>query len=289
MPDDVSSTRKPEPASGGPADAGGAETLAVFRALARILEEGRAAALCTVEEASGSTPREAGARMAVPADGRPVGTIGGGVLEHTVIDRARACLAAGRGETAELALDERREGGLAARCGGTVRVRIEVLGAPQRVVIFGAGHVGAATARVARDAGFLPLVLDDRADLLEPLAAERIAVRTAPAEQAVEAAALRAEDAIVVVTRGHAHDERVVTDALRGELAYAGMIGSKRKVAATREALARSGVPAARITALHAPIGLDIGAETPGELAVCIVGEIIRVLRQGRGGGSPEI
>jgi xanthine dehydrogenase accessory factor len=93
----------------------------------------------------------------------------------------------------------------------------------------------------------------------------------------------------VVVTRGHAHDERVVTDALRGELAYVGMIGSKRKVAATREALARSGVPAARIAALHAPIGLDIGAETPGELAVCIIGEIIGVLRQGRGGGSPEI
>ena len=289
MPDDASSTRRPGSESGCPSDAGGAENLEVFRALARILEEGRAAALCTVEEVTGSTPREAGARMAVPADGRPVGTIGGGALEHAVIDRARACLAAGRGETAELALDERREGGLAARCGGTVRVRIEVLGAPRRVVIFGAGHVGAATARVARDAGFLPLVLDDRPDLLEPLAAERIAVRTAPAERAVEAATLRAEDAVVVVTRGHAHDERVVADALRVELAYAGMIGSKRKVATTREALARSGVPAARIAALRAPIGLDIGAETPGELAVCIVGEIIRVLRRGRAGGPPEI
>ena len=168
------------------------------------------------------------------------------------------------------------------RCGGTVRVRIEVLGAPRRVVIFGAGHVGAATARVARDAGFLPLVIDDREDLLGPLQAEGVATLAAAAERAVEAAGVRAEDCGVVVTRGHAHDERVVTDVLRGPApAYAGMIGSRRKVAATREALARAGVAAERVAALRAPIGLDIGAETPGELAVCIVGEIVQVLRRG--------
>jgi xanthine dehydrogenase accessory factor len=123
-------------------------------------------------------------------------------------------------------------------------------------------------------------VLDDRDDLLAPLAAEGLPTRNVPHEQAVERAALRPEDCAVVVTRGHAHDERIATDALRRPLAYAGMIGSKRKVAATREALAKNGVPAGRIAALHAPIGLDIGAETPGELAVCIVGEIIRVLRK---------
>jgi len=218
--------------------------------------------------------------MAVPDEGRTAGTVGGGVLEHAIIERARACLAAGRGEVADLTLDEAQEGGLPARCGGAVRVRIEVLGAPRRIVVFGAGHVGAATARVARDAGFLPLVLDDRDDLLAPLAAEGIPTRKAPAEDAVRAAALRPEDCAVLVTRGHAFDERIATDALRLPLAYAGMIGSKRKVAATREALAGKGVPSARIAALHAPIGLDIGAETPGELAVCIVGEIIRVLRK---------
>ncbi|MBI5489551.1 MAG: XdhC family protein [Deltaproteobacteria bacterium] len=259
----------------------GVETLDVFRAVVRYLEEGRAVALCTVEETSGSAPREAGAKMAVPDGGRSVGTVGGGVLEARINDRARACLGAGRGETAELVLDESAEGGLPAQCGGTVRVRIEVLGAPRRVVIFGAGHVGAATARVARDAGFLPLVLDDRDDLLAPLAAEGLAVQAAGAERAVQAAVLRKEDCVVVVTRGHAHDERIVGDALRGPAtAYVGMIGSRRKVAAAREALARGGVAAERLAALRAPIGLDIGAETPGELAVCIVGEIIRVLRK---------
>lgn len=260
---------------------GSTETLEVFRAVARFLEEGSAAALCTVEATAGSTPREAGSRMAVSADGRMAGTVGGGALEHAIVERARACLRSGCGETAELALDAGRAGGLPAECGGTVRVRIEVLGAPRRVVIFGAGHVGAATARVARDAGLLPLVLDDRADLLEPLAAEGIAVRAAPAEGAVAAAGLRPEDAVVVVTRGHAHDERIATDALRGELAYAGMIGSRRKVAVTRERLAEAGIPPERIAALHAPIGIDIGAETPGELGVCIVAEVIRVLRKG--------
>lgn len=260
---------------------GSMETLEVFRAIARCLEQGTAVALCTVEATAGSTPREAGSRMAVPADGTPAGTVGGGALEHEVVERARACLRAGRGETAELALDNHKAGGLAAECGGTVRVRIEVLAAPRRLVIFGAGHVGAATARVARDAGLLPLVIDDRADLLEPLAAEGIAVRSAPAEEAVAAAALRPEDGVVVVTRGHAHDERIATDALRFDLAYAGMIGSRRKVAVTRERLAQAGIPPARIEALHAPIGIDIGAETPGELAVCIVAEVIRVLRKG--------
>jgi xanthine dehydrogenase accessory factor len=260
----------------------GVESLEAFRAVVGFLEEGLAAALCTVEETSGSAPREAGARMAVPERGRPVGTVGGGALEAKIIARARACLGAGRGETAELVLDEAAEGGLAARCGGTVRVRIEVLGAPRRVVIFGAGHVGASTARVARDAGFLPLVIDDRDDLLGPLAAEGISTLAAAAGRAVEAAALRSDDCVVVVTRGHAHDERVVTDALRGPVvAYAGMIGSRRKVAATREALGRAGIPAERIAGLRAPIGLDIGAETPGELAVCIVGEIVQVLRKG--------
>jgi xanthine dehydrogenase accessory factor len=258
----------------------GLETLAVLRAATRFLEDGCAVALCTVDAASGSTPREAGARMAVPAAGRPAGTVGGGILEHEIIERAKACLAAGRDETIDLPLDERREGGIDSRCGGTVRVRIEVLGAPRRVVIFGAGHVGAATARVARDAGFMPVVVDDREDLLEPLRAEGLAVRAAPAERAVAAAALRPDDCVVVATRGHAHDERIVADALPHELAYAGMIGSRRKVAATQEALRRAGVAEDRIRSLHAPIGLDIGAETPGELGVCIVGEIVRVLRR---------
>jgi xanthine dehydrogenase accessory factor len=160
-------------------------------------------------------------------------------------------------------------------------VRIEVLGAPRRVVIFGAGHVGAATARVARDAGFLPLVIDDREDLLGPLEAEGIGTAAAGAERAVVAAAVREADCVVVVTRGHAHDVQVVTDVLRGPApAYAGMIGSRRKVAATREALAKAGIEPERIAALRAPIGLDIGAETPGELAVCIVGEIVQVVRK---------
>jgi xanthine dehydrogenase accessory factor len=135
---------------------------------------------------------------------------------------------------------------------------------------------------VARAAGLLPLVLDDRTDLLEPLAAEGLAVRSAPAAGAVAAAALRPADCVVVVTRGHEHDERIVTDALGHELTYAGMIGSRRKVAALREALAQAGVPPARREALHAPIGLDIGAETPGELAVCIVAQVIQVLRKTR-------
>jgi xanthine dehydrogenase accessory factor len=261
---------------------GSTETLAVFRAVSRFLEQGSTVALCTVEATAGSTPREAGSRMAVPADGRPVGTVGGGALEHAIIERALRCLQAGCGETTELALDAQKAGGLAAQCGGNVRIRIEVLGAPRRVVIFGAGHVGAATARVARDAGLLPLVLDDRPDLLEPLAAEGLAVRSAPAATAVAAAALRPEDCVVVVTRGHEHDERIVTDALGHELTYAGMIGSRRKVAALREALAQAGVPPARREALHAPIGLDIGAETPGELAVCIVAQVIQVLRKTR-------
>ncbi|MBN1771163.1 MAG: XdhC family protein [Deltaproteobacteria bacterium] len=267
---------------------GSTETLEVFRAIARALERGTAVALCTVEATAGSTPREAGSRMTVPGEGRPTGTVGGGALELAIVERARGCLQTGRGETAELALDAQKAGGLAAECGGTVRVRIEVLGAPRRLVVFGAGHVGAATARVARDAGLLPLVIDDRADALEPLAAEGLAVRSAPAEEAVAAAALRCEDCVVVVTRGHEHDERVVTDALKQELAYVGMIGSRRKVETTRKALARAGIPPARIDALHAPIGIDIGAETPGELAVCIVAEVIGVLRQGRSRRRPE-
>ncbi|MDI7267140.1 MAG: XdhC family protein [Myxococcota bacterium] len=256
----------------------GTESLAVFRALAEFIEAGMPCALCTVEHAAGSTPREAGARMVVPADGRPVGTVGGGALESAVVDRALEWIASGTTGTVDLALDAAKEGGLPAQCGGAVRVRIETIAPPRRIVIFGAGHVGAATARVARAAGFLPVAIDDRDDLLDPLRRDGIATIRAPLDDAAAAAAVRPSDALVVVTRGHAFDLDVVRQVLRAPCAYIGMIGSRRKVATTREALLSAGFSETDFARLRAPIGLDIGAETPGELGVAIVGQIVATL-----------
>jgi xanthine dehydrogenase accessory factor len=261
----------------------GIETAGVLRAVVEALDAGLGVVLCTVESVEGSAPRGPGARMMVPAEGPTAGTVGGGILEAKVVERARECLAAGRDARLEFDLDESRPDALGARCGGRATVRFESFLPAGRVVIFGGGHVGAAVGRVARAAGLPPLVVDDRRDLLEPIAADGIPTACAPPESWVDAAKLRPEDAVVVVTRGHAHDERTARDALTRPFApaYAGMIGSRRKVAVTRANLARDGVPPDRLDALHSPIGLDIGAETPGEIAVAVVAEIVAERRRG--------
>ena len=250
----------------------------VFTAVAEALERGEPAALVTIVSTTGSTPQRVGAKMLVFADGRTVGTIGGGCYENDAFGKARQAIEARTPQLVhyELSDDFAQETGLI--CGGQMDVYIEPIEPSPELYIIGAGHVGLHLARLAHEVGFRVHVVDDREKFANaerfPDAAE-IVIDDIPAWLA--RTPLTPHAYAVIVTRGHTND----LDALRAlaprELRYLGLIGSRAKVARIYEALTAERMPAERLTRVHAPIGLDIGAVTPQEIAVSILAELIAV------------
>ena len=253
----------------------------VFAALGEALSRGEEAALVTIVSSNGSTPQRVGAKMLVFGDGRIVGTVGGGCYEHDAIGKARQVLQTRKATTVKYDLNDdfAEETGLV--CGGQMEVFIEPIEASPAVYIFGAGHVGYYLARMAHEAGFGVHVIDDRAAFANierfPFAAS-IVVDDIPAW--LSQASLPSTAYAVIVTRGHRND----LDALRAlaprDLRYIGLIGSRAKVSRLYEQLlAETDVDPALLERIHAPIGLDLGAVTPQEIAVSITAELIAVRR----------
>ena len=255
----------------------------VFAALGEALKTGEEVALVTIVAANGSTPQRVGAKMLVYADGRVVGTIGGGCYENEALWKAREALKTRKACTVkyELTDDFAEESGLI--CGGQMEVFIEPIEPSPAVYIFGAGHVGQFVGRVAHDAGFQVFVIDDREKFANrerfPDAAE-IVVDDIPSWLARTTLPFSAY--AVVVTRGHRHDLDALRALSRQDLRYLGLIGSRAKVKRIYDVLAEDGsVTVEQLERVHAPIGLDIGAVTPQEIAVSIVAELIAI-RRGR-------
>ena len=250
----------------------------VFAALAEALEQGEETALVTIVASNGSTPQRVGAKMLVYADGRTVGTIGGGCYENDAFGRAREAIASKRPVTVKYDLNDdfAQESGLV--CGGQMEVFIEPVEASPEVFIFGAGHVGYCAAKLAHEVGFRVHVVDDREKFANT---ERfgpgidVVVDDIPAWLA--ARRLPATAYAVIVTRGHRHDLDALRALTASPLRYLGLIGSKAKVRRIFDALQEEGLPADRLANVHAPIGLDIGAITPQEIGVSIVAELIAV------------
>ena len=264
----------------------------VLGAAREALERGERVALVTIVRTTGSTPQRVGAKMLVYADGRIVGTIGGGCYEHAAAGTARETIASRQPTLAkyELADDLAQETGLI--CGGQMEVFIEPLEPAPGLYIIGAGHGAWHLARVAGEVGFRIHVVDDREKFAN-------AERFPGADVIVDAipgwlarADLQPSAHAVIVTRGHRHDLEALRALAPRDLAYLGLIGSRAKVARLFEALAAEGVAPERLARVHAPIGLDIGAVTPAEIAVAIVAELVAVrygrLAPGRSGGRPE-
>jgi xanthine dehydrogenase accessory factor len=254
----------------------------VFAAANEALARGETVALVTIVRAQGSTPQRVGAKMLVYADGRTVGTIGGGCYEHDAFGKARQAIAGGQPSLVRYELSDEfaEENGLI--CGGQMEVYIEPLTAAPRLYIIGAGHVGWHLARLAHETGFRIHVVDDREKFAN---AERfpeaidIAVDDIPAWLA--SADIPQDAYVTVVTRGHQHDLSALRALATRPLRYLGMIGSKAKVARVYDALVSEGLSPDALRRVHAPIGLDIGAVTPAEIAVSILAEMIAV-RHGR-------
>ena len=248
----------------------------LFEEIVKLRREGRRAALATIVNVRGSIPSFATAKMLVRDDGSILGTIGGGCVEGEVWQAAREVIEQEKPRTLKFDLnnDPKYDTGLV--CGGTLEVFIEPVLPPGTVYLFGAGHVSVNVYKMARLTGFDVIVVDDR---------EQYANR----ERFPEAAAIHADDFerslallepnetsyLVIVTRGHRDDMRVLRWAVDTRARYIGMIGSKRKVISTYRELEAQGVAREKFARVHAPVGLDIGAITPEEIAVAIVAELI--------------
>ena len=252
----------------------------VFAALGEALKNGEEVALVTIVSANGSVPQRVGAKMLVYADGRTVGTIGGGCYENEALLKARQALTTRKPCTVryELADDFAAESGLI--CGGQMEIFVEPIEPSPALYIFGAGHVGQFVGRVAHDAGFQVHVVDDREKFANrerfPDVAD-IIVDDIPTW--LQKTSLPSTAYAVIVTRGHRHDLDALRTLAPRKLRYLGLIGSRAKVKRIYDVLIEEGVSLEQLEHVHAPIGLDIGAVTPQEIAVAIVAELIAVRR----------
>ncbi|MBM3781733.1 MAG: xanthine dehydrogenase [Acidobacteria bacterium] len=255
----------------------------IFAAIGEALTRGDDVALITIVSSNGSTPQRVGAKMLVFADGRTVGTIGGGCYENDALLKARDALRTRKAICATYDLNDDFAEDTGLVCGGQMEVFIEPLEAPPALYVFGAGHVGFYLGRLASDAGFEVHVVDDRAAFANrerfPEAAE-VVVDDIPTWLA--STTLPSSAYAVIVTRGHRHDLDALQALASRPLRYLGLIGSRAKVARIYEQLLAHGQTTLEdLSHVHAPIGLDIGAVTPQEIAVSIVAELVAV-RRGR-------
>lgn len=247
----------------------------VFEAAADAWRTGRRAALATVIAKEGSAPRSAGARMLVYEDGGIVGTIGGGELERRVIVRAIEVIAAGQPDRMQVHLT--RDLGMC--CGGQMEVYVEPLSVREPFVVYGAGHVARALAPLLVALDFAVTIVDERDDYAT---ADRFPGCDVRAQDPIAHAMASpgGPDAwILIVTHDHGLDQALCETLLPKTSAWIGMIGSRAKVAKFAIRLRGAGMSEAELGRLCAPVGLDVGAETPAEIAVSIAAEIVRVRR----------
>lgn len=250
----------------------------VLAAAAEVAARGGRAALVTIVRATGSTPQRVGAKMLVYEDGRTLGTIGGGCYEHDACLKARSLIESGRPTLVRYDLNDDVASDSGLICGGQMDVFIEPIVPPADLYVVGAGHVGYHVARLGALVGFRVHVIDDREKFANrerfPDAAE---VEVDAIDDWLARASLPTGAYAVIVTRGHRHDLDALRRLADRDLRYLGLIGSRAKVARLFETLRQEGMPEDRLRRVRAPIGLDIGAVSPEEIAVAIVAELIAV------------
>ncbi len=257
----------------------------LYEELVALRRSGRRGAVATIINVRGSIPSFRTAKMLVRDDGSIVGTIGGGCVEAEVWQAAREVMEEEKPRTLVFNLNNNPKYDTGLVCGGTLEIFVEPVLPPALLYIFGAGHVAYSLYQVAQIAGFDITVIDDRETYANT---ERFpTARQVLADDFDRACAqLEISDSayIVIVTRGHRDDMRVLRWAVNTPARYVGMIGSKRKVITTYKELEKEGIPLAKFENVHAPVGLEIGAITPEEIAVSIVAEMIAIRR----GATPE-
>ena len=250
--------------------------MSLLRQLAGAVDAGVAVASATVVDTSRSVPRRAGAKMLVYRDGSIAGTVGGGEMESRVAAEAVAALGDGRCRLLSYRLVDPRSGDPGV-CGGDVQIFVEPHMPEPTVVVMGYGHVGRAVAHLARWLGFRVVAVEDRPEIDEPDESEH-----APNEYLVGTVGdllarhtLDADASVVLVTRNVDVDSAALPGLLATDAGYVGVMGSARRWETTRARLEAEGVDAGSLDRVHAPIGIEVGAETPEEIALSIMAEVI--------------
>jgi xanthine dehydrogenase accessory factor len=252
----------------------------IYEEIVKLRQQGRRGAVATIVNVRGSIPSFKTAKMLVRDDGSIVGTIGGGCVEAEIWQAAREVMESEKPRTLTFNLNQDPKYDTGLVCGGTLDIFVEPLLPPSSLYIFGAGHVSVNLYRIARSTGFDVTVVDDREtyanrerfpDAKEVIAEDfdKVMARLGPSESAY----------IVIVTRGHRDDMRILRWAVQTPARYIGMIGSRRKTITIFQELTKEGLAPELFEKVHAPVGLDIGAITPEEIAVAITAELIAVRR----------
>ncbi|MBU0480095.1 MAG: XdhC family protein [Proteobacteria bacterium] len=252
------------------------DDIAIYEEIIRLKKKRVPAAIATVIESKGSTPRKAGAKMLVRKDGRISGTVGGGITEAKTIEASLEVIRRGLPRTMEFSLTE-KHGGV---CGGSLVIYLEPLVVPDHLIVVGDGHVGRAVTQAARQAGFMVSMIGlaeaktgygpEEDAILHPLSELEKAFTDIGADESTY---------IFIATSDHHQDFEAVSAALATDSCYIAVIGSKRKKAAMDKYLAERGFDEAAVGRIISPAGLDIFAETPAEIAVSIVAQMIKLKR----------
>ena len=233
---------------------------------------GRGAAVCIITETHGSTPAKAGSKMIVYEDGTSEGTIGGGNLERRVVENALSSIESG--VTESFVHNLTRDHNMC--CGGTVSVYVEPVRKPKRLYLFGAGHIGTQLSRIAVSLGFEIFLIDERADIFKDTYSQQIKNVSLNHRDAVKQLTFDENTYIFICTHLHEYDRDILAHCINLPHKYIGMIGSRRKVEITRKLFLENSIATqAQLEVVDMPAGIDIGAETPAEIAVSILARII--------------
>jgi xanthine dehydrogenase accessory factor len=246
----------------------------IYEEILSAVNGNKKAALCTVISSKGSTPRKVGAKMIVYEDSRIYGTIGGGDLEKKVIENAKNIIRTGKYSVFKH--DLLNQHGMC--CGGFVEIFIEPIMNKKRLFIFGAGHTGQALAQIASLLEFEIFLIDDRKEYLDSCELHGVNKMYLEHSKALQALSFDDNTFIVITTYSHQIDRDILAFCLKKPFAYLGMIGSKRKINVTKDMFLNGDIGTPDdIQKVHMPIGMDISAETPQEIAVSILAEIIQI------------
>lgn len=258
----------------------------IYEAVAEAVRRREAVALATIVQTQGSTPRQVGTKMLIRSDGTIIGTVGGGALEAAIIEAAQEALREGKSRLVHYGLRADAHQEDLGVCGGDLDAFIDVIAPQLTLLLIGAGHVAVPLAELAHLLGFRIVVFDDRAEYANrdhfPQAEE---VLVKEFEAGLRVLDITPNTWIVIATRSHESDATALRVVVESSAAYIGLLGSRRKVSLVFKALRENGVGEERLARVYAPVGLDLGAETPEEIALSIMAEII-MLRQG-GTGQP--
>jgi xanthine dehydrogenase accessory factor len=253
----------------------------IYEEIVQLRQPGRRGAVATIVNVRGSVPSFETAKMLIRDDGSIIGTVGGGCVEAEVWQAAREVMESEKPRTLTFNLNQNPKYDTGLVCGGTLDIFIEPVLPPALLYIFGAGHVAVSLYGTAKNAGFDVSVIDDRDSYANrerfPDAKEVVAEDY---EQAMARLSPSETSYVVIVTRGHRDDMRVLRWAVQTPARYIGMIGSKRKTITIFRELVKEGIPEQLFERVHAPVGLDIGAITPEEIAVAITAELIAARRR---------